>query len=349
MDRLTEEKVSKYSWYRSFKPPILPEGQHLWPKITIVTPSFNQGDYIEETILSVISQQYPNLEYFIVDGGSLDTTVDIIKKYDNFIDWWVCEKDSGQTDAINKGFKRATGQIVNWINSDDILYPGALFEIATAFLNNPRAGFVYGKTERFNASGSMGYMQHPEDDLPLRYFYGFPYGQQGCFYKRELVENLGYLNSCLRFSMDYDLFVRLHMVTDPIRIDALIGGFRDHVMSKTNNMESVMVGENMVIFKTLLETYGFDRGVKTLTNCGAGTLPLKGYPNQNIREFNESDLEYITMKFLSRYVFYFYDIRNYKYVCGALEFISKHNRKLYLEKPVFRKMYRKARLMEFFS
>ena len=90
-------------------------------RITVVTPSYNQGQFIESTILSVIEQNYPNLEYFICDGGSNDQTVDIIKKYENKIDWWCSEKDKGQTDAINKGMRRATGDIVCWINSDDVL------------------------------------------------------------------------------------------------------------------------------------------------------------------------------------------------------------------------------------
>jgi glycosyltransferase involved in cell wall biosynthesis len=103
------------------------------PKITIITPSFNQGKYIERTIQSVLSQDYPNLEYIIIDGGSTDQTVDIIKKYERHLKYWVSEKDNGQSHAINKGLKYATGDIINWLNSDDYLEPQALNVIAESF------------------------------------------------------------------------------------------------------------------------------------------------------------------------------------------------------------------------
>src|SRR5687768_13083798 len=103
------------------------------PKISIITPSYNQGRFIEETILSVINQNYPNLEYIIIDGGSTDNTVEIIRKYEQHLAYWVSEKDGGQSEAINKGFKKATGDIVCWINSDDFFMPGALSKVADCF------------------------------------------------------------------------------------------------------------------------------------------------------------------------------------------------------------------------
>src|SRR5690606_10615120 len=115
------------------------------PKISIVTPSYNQGQFIEETILSIISQNYPNLEYIIIDGGSTDNTVDIIKKYENHLKYWVSEADKGQADAINKGLQHCTGDIFNWINSDDYLESNSLFTIANAYnpaIDNNVAGNV---------------------------------------------------------------------------------------------------------------------------------------------------------------------------------------------------------------
>jgi glycosyltransferase involved in cell wall biosynthesis len=110
------------------------------PKISIVTPSFNQGRFIEKTILSVIEQDYPNLEYIIIDGGSTDESVEIIKKYEKHLAYWVSEPDRGQSHAINKGFERATGEIFGWLNSDDWYHPGALKALAEAFAANPEAG-----------------------------------------------------------------------------------------------------------------------------------------------------------------------------------------------------------------
>jgi glycosyltransferase involved in cell wall biosynthesis len=111
-----------------------------YPKISIVTPSFNQGRFIEKTILSVIEQDYPNLEYIIIDGGSTDESVEVIKKYDQHLAYWVSEPDRGQSHAINKGFERATGEIFGWLNSDDWYHPGALKAVAEAFAANPEAG-----------------------------------------------------------------------------------------------------------------------------------------------------------------------------------------------------------------
>jgi glycosyltransferase involved in cell wall biosynthesis len=126
-----------------------------WPKISIVTPSFNQGQYIEETILSVLSQNYPNLEYIIIDGGSTDDTVEIIKKYESRITYWVSEPDRGQSHAINKGLQKCTGEIFNWLNSDDWYMPGALFDVANAFRINSRAQFVSGYENHVEQSGMI--------------------------------------------------------------------------------------------------------------------------------------------------------------------------------------------------
>lgn len=120
----------------------LPSGQS-WPKISVVTPSFNQGEFLEKTIRSVLLQGYPNLEYIIIDGGSTDNSVEIIKKYEPWITWWCSEKDDGQSDALSKGFRRATGDVFGWLNSDDVYYPGALQHVASLDWN--KADFCYGK------------------------------------------------------------------------------------------------------------------------------------------------------------------------------------------------------------
>ena len=115
-----------------------------FPKISVAIPSFNQGQYIEDTITSILDQGYPDVELFVFDGGSTDTTVDVLKKYERHLAFWVSEKDKGQTDAINKGLRRATGQIVAYLNSDDFFLPNALNYVAQAYLAHPNAGLYTG-------------------------------------------------------------------------------------------------------------------------------------------------------------------------------------------------------------
>src|SRR5690606_31772171 len=129
-----------------------------WPKISIVTPSYNQGQFIEETILSILNQNYPNLEYIIIDGGSTDNTVEIIKKYEDRITYWVSEKDNGQADAINKGLEQCTGEIFNWINSDDYLAKKSLYSIAIASIYNDNAKII--------AGGCTHFTNHPNEQKP---------------------------------------------------------------------------------------------------------------------------------------------------------------------------------------
>ncbi len=142
-------------------PAALPDGEP-WPRISIVTPSFNQAQYLEETIRSVLLQGYPNLEYFVFDGGSTDGSADILRRYDAFLDGWVSERDKGQSDAINKGFARCTGTIVNWLCSDDILLPGALGQVGGAFVERPGADVVVGAAKyQFDDHSEPDYISTP--------------------------------------------------------------------------------------------------------------------------------------------------------------------------------------------
>src|SRR5215207_10437488 len=123
------------------------------PKISIITPSFNQGQFLEASIRSVLEQDYPNLEYIVVDGGSKDDSVEVIKKYQDRLAWWVSEKDKGHADALNKGFSRATGEILAWLNSDDIYFPGAISEAVSVLKRQPEVGMVYGDADLIDDSG----------------------------------------------------------------------------------------------------------------------------------------------------------------------------------------------------
>ena len=123
------------------------------PKVSIITPSFNQGQFLEASIRSVLEQDYPNLEYIVVDGGSKDDSVEVIKKYQDRLAWWVSEKDKGHADALNKGFSHATGEILAWLNSDDIYFPGAVSEAISILQRHPEVGMVYGDADLIDDSG----------------------------------------------------------------------------------------------------------------------------------------------------------------------------------------------------
>lgn len=178
------------------------------PKISVITPSLNQGQFIEETILSVIGQGYPNLEYIIYDGGSIDDTVEIIKKYERFITYWVSEKDYGQSDAINKGFLKATGDIVCWLNSDDILLPGAIEYIAKT-LNPSKETILFGNCILFFENGVQIKGTNVKKDNETKKITQTDYIiQPSSFYTRKVLDKVGLLRTDLHYAFDWEWFVR---------------------------------------------------------------------------------------------------------------------------------------------
>ncbi|RPJ22608.1 MAG: glycosyltransferase [Chloroflexi bacterium] len=183
--------------------------------ISIVTPSFNQARYIEETIRSVLSQGIEHIEYLIVDGGSTDGTINAIKKYEDKLTWWVSETDRGQTDAINKGFARAKGQFLAWINSDDTYEPGAVAAAVKYLQQHPQVGMVYGDCNYINESGTViGKFHSAQTNYRLlrRGYTRIP--QQTMFFRAELWAQLGPLDPSFYFAMDYDLWIRIAARTE---------------------------------------------------------------------------------------------------------------------------------------
>jgi glycosyltransferase involved in cell wall biosynthesis len=183
-----------------------------YPKISVITPSYNQGQFIEETILSVIGQNYPNLEYIIIDGASSDTTLDVIKKYQENIDIVISEKDLGQSNAINKGFKLATGEIICWLNSDDMFAGSALFSIADIYIDEG-FDFLYGDGIKKYEYGLMkgrsklikiGLLK--KDELTYR----DPLQQPSTFWSRFALNKVGILDESLHYAFDWDFFIRIN-------------------------------------------------------------------------------------------------------------------------------------------
>jgi glycosyltransferase involved in cell wall biosynthesis len=204
------------------------------PLVSIVTPSFNQGRYIEATIQSVLAQDYPRIEYIIVDGGSTDGTVDIIKKHAGHIASWVSEPDKGQTDAINKGFARAAGGILAWINSDDTYAPGAVAAAVGYLQEHPEVGLVYGDCNFINENGRViGKFNAAQTDgrLLRRGYVHIP--QQASFFRADLWREVGPLDPSFYFAMDYDLWTRLAGRSQLKYVPQTWANFRLHTSGKT--------------------------------------------------------------------------------------------------------------------
>lgn len=206
------------------------------PIISIITPSFNQGQFIEETITSILDQNYPNLEYIIIDGGSTDNTVEIIKKYVKYLKFWVSEKDGGQANAINKGLKHCTGEIFNWINSDDYLELGALSKIANAF-EDKTVQMVAGKVRNFSTpSEELIQNQHLSSEGLMRWKKGVQFVQPGVWMRRDLVEKCGGIDEQFHYAFDWDLYIRyLYLFPNVKEIQDLLVHFRLHENSKTES------------------------------------------------------------------------------------------------------------------
>jgi glycosyltransferase involved in cell wall biosynthesis len=256
------------------------------PKITVITPSFNQGQYIEETILSVINQDYPNLEYIIMDGGSTDNTVEIIKKYQHRIHYWVSEKDKGQSNAINKGLQKATGEIINWINSDDQLQPGALSTVARHFTAYPDAVIVHGRIEYFGETKNYYSTNIPAKDLAIRYVSHICMPQPGAFFRKRLVEEQGYLDESLHFSMDTDLYMRAGLHYQLVQVEDVIARFRLHGHSKSvSAFSKTFLSDNKRIFSRVLATVGDQKAIEELKDLELYEEPVYLY-NKPVKNFN---------------------------------------------------------------
>jgi len=208
-----------------------------WPKISIITPTYNYGHLIEETILSVINQNYPHLEFIIIDGGSTDDTVDIIKKYKDHITYWISEKDSGQPSAINKGLKVCTGEVFNWLNSDDYLEKGALYHIAKAFVEN-NSDVVAGRVRYFDDKGfeEVNPNQYLSAKGVMCWDKGVKFIQPGVWMRLDKLIAIKGVDEDqkMRFAFDWDMVIRyLYFYPKVTYINNVLVNYRFHPISNT--------------------------------------------------------------------------------------------------------------------
>ena len=212
-----------------------------YPKISLVTPSLNQGKFIEATIQSVLSQNYPNLEYLVMDGGSSDNTIDVLKSYSSQLQW-VSEKDKGQTDAINKGLRIASGEIVAYLNADDLLLPGTLLKIAQLFMEHPQTMWITGQCRIIDENNReirkliTAYknlwlrLSHRSILLITDYI-----SQPATFWRANLMSEMGYLDESLHYAMDYEYWLRLYSKYPPLFVPQYLAAFKIHPQSKNSS------------------------------------------------------------------------------------------------------------------
>ena len=240
-----------------------------YPKISVVTPSFNQGRFLEETILSVLEQNYPNLEYMIIDGGSTDGSVDIIRKYANRLEYWVSEPDRGQSHAINKGFARATGDIFCWLNSDDYFEPGALEFVGRYFHNHPECQWLVGQCRILDTDSNTTRLfvaRYDGRDNLLRFWEAWEGGtmlpQPSSFWHRDLV-NVRLLNEDLHYALDYELWLRLNEKYEPAIVPEVLAIYRFHNTAKTVTLSKNFLPEQLAVARP----YWHARGIRFTLHC----------------------------------------------------------------------------------
>ena len=219
------------------------------PAISIVTPSFNQARFLERTIRSVLEQDYPRLEYIVMDGGSTDGSREIIERHTAGLAHWQSAADGGQTAAINAGWRRSRGEILAWLNSDDFYLPGTLLEIGLAFAANPDVGLIYGFTQRVDAEGRPMGTVGSKFRWRTMLFSHQVIPQPSAFFRRSTVEAAGPLDETLHFSMDYDFLLRLTRRQQPLLLPLPLAVATIHEDAKTTRDQAAAARETHEIRK----------------------------------------------------------------------------------------------------
>ncbi len=261
-----------------------------WPMVSIVTPSYNQAQFVEETIRSVLLQGYPNIEYIIIDGGSTDGTVDIIRRYEDRLAYWISEPDEGQSDAINKGWKNSSGDILAWINSDDTYCPETIRVVAEIFRENDDIVLVSGAGNTIDIFGkTVSFATRSPDINPytmLKHCGGVP-SQPSVFFRKRVLDEVGFLNSELHYVMDWEFWIRIGLYYRPeqLRItNTVLSNYREWPETKTNKRGSIAYQERRHVFDSIFRKFSCDRGLlrirrsaysasyRTQASCARGNM-----------------------------------------------------------------------------
>jgi len=295
MKKFTSQEIKEFVSKPLFDEKKILNKDPSWPKISIVTPSYNQGEFLERTILSVLNQNYPNLEYIIIDGGSTDGSVEIIKKYEKYLAYWVSEKDNGQSDAINKGFKMATGDLVAWQNSDDIYLPNAFEKVTKVYKKDPSYDVYFGNVYLIdNDERIFNYIKTFPFSMFCQIYEGIQLHNQATFFTRCVLDKFGYLDDSYKFSFDYEYFCRIGANGGRFKKvnNDFLGCFRIHSGSKTSLIKDVGLKEHNIIKKKYEKLLRFEINYKLgYIFCRFRKLSLVLY---------NKDFEYLKKFFLTK-------------------------------------------------
>jgi glycosyltransferase involved in cell wall biosynthesis len=250
--------------------------------ISVITPSFNQGRFIEQTINSVLSQNGSRLQYVVMDGGSTDETVNILKRYNDRLSW-VSEKDKGQAHAVNKGIKSTSGEIIGWLNSDDVYYEGTIAAVLSFFEAHPEVEVIYGDADHIDIDGNVIESYYTEDWDHERLKEVCFICQPSVFFRRRIVEKAGLLDEKLQYCMDYEYWLRLGTYTSFVRLDKSLAGSRMYTDNKT-------LGERVAVHKEINDM--FKKNLHSIPRkwifaYSHAVIDAKGYrrdaPNEDLR------------------------------------------------------------------
>lgn len=286
LDELPHAPLNKKGWPWTEESKNISEGPTPYfdfPSISIITPNLNQAKYLEETIRSVLLQGYPSIEYIIIDGGSTDGSLEIIKKYEKWIAYWVSEPDTGQSNALNKGFRKATGAITAWLNSDDLYEIGSLKKAGTLFSSRNDVDIIYGDGMVIDENGAFleigkSRLINEHDDLgnfiPNRVF------QPSLFFRRKILDDIGFLDENLHYAMDVDFWIRAFPGHKAFHTENILSRFRLHQSGKTTASSIKFLQEELLLisryrgshdlFSRYLEIYTAKSSLMNHVSCELG-------------------------------------------------------------------------------
>jgi glycosyltransferase involved in cell wall biosynthesis len=301
-------------------PERMPDGSE-WPKISVVTPSYNQGQFIEETIRSVLLQGYPNLEYLIIDGGSTDNTVEIIKKYQPWLTYWVSEKDQGQSHALNKGFQKVTGELVGWQNSDDFYHPDVFSTAAYALHASQDIAVFHGVIHQVNANATIlkTFNDGQETLKPIDFLPWPVVNNQSSFFNLNLLGSQLSVDESLHYTMDYELFLRLVMEGYQFRFIPRLQAYgRLHSEAKGSTQSDRFLSEFFQRYKSMYVKFIDEEETREKAWQCLYQNTINSFVNHRFTEFRQSFHELVSISGLR-------PIKSKLLVIYFLSFLGKSN------------------------